>query len=94
MTNVYGQLTANGVDVPPGQTDYWQTSGLDGAQAAWYVAIPLSFPGGPPGDKVFEVQHTQFECDVNGNRLVFTQVTNVGSAVASYSLYILWTDPL
>lgn len=91
MTNVYGQLTASNVDVPPGQTDYWQTAGLGPGQAAWYVALPLS---GPPGDKVFEVQHTQFASDASGNFLAYTQVTNVGSAVASYSLYIIWTDPL
>jgi hypothetical protein len=92
--NVYAQLTAVGVDVPSGSTQYWTTSGLGYGQAAWYVAWPLTLEGFP-GTNEFEVTHVSFEATPDGNHLVNLSVTSKGTnPYGSYGLFIMYTDPI
>ena len=88
--NVYGELTATGVDLPAGQSDYWATGGLGYGQGVSYVAWPLS---GPPWDKNLEVRNVSFDVDASGNQTIFLEVhNNSASDYSSYGLFIFWTD--
>ena len=92
QVNVYGELTAVGVDVPQGSSQYWTTTGLGYGQMAWYAAWPL-FEEGLQGSNAYEVSDISFETDADGTRRVNLTVTSKGSdPYGSYGLFILYTD--
>jgi hypothetical protein len=90
--NVWAELTAVGVDVLAGSTQYWQTTGLGYGRYVTYVAQPLQL-GGFPGTNQYEVHDISHQVDAAGNRTVFFQVTSQGSdPFGSYGLFLVYTD--
>jgi hypothetical protein len=92
QVNVYGQLTAVGVDVAQGSTQHWTTTGLGDGRMVWYAAWPLHEVG-LPGSNAYEVTDVWFETDADGTQRVNLTVTSKGSdPYGSYGLFIYWTD--
>ena len=90
--NVYGELTAVGVDVAQGSSQNWTTTGLAYGQMVWYAAWPL-WEVDLQGSNAYEVTDVSFETDADGTRRVNLTVTSKGSdPFGSYGLFIFYTD--
>jgi hypothetical protein len=92
--NVWAELTAEGIDVPAGSTQFWQTTGgaAQYGRMVGYVAQPLELVGAP-GTNEYEVHDVSHEVDSAGNRRVLFQVTSKGTnEFGSYGLFLVFTD--
>jgi hypothetical protein len=91
---VWAELTAVGVDVDAGSTQFWQTTGVaaDYGRHVTYAAQPIEL-GGAPGTNQYEVHDVSHEVDAAGNRRVLLQVTSKGTnPFGSYGLFLIFTD--
>jgi hypothetical protein len=94
VVSVWAELTAVGVDVSAGSTQYWQTTGgaAEYPRYVSYVAHPLQLEGAP-GTNEYEVHDISHEVDGAGNRSILLQVSSKGSnPYGSYGLFIIFTD--
>ena len=94
VMSVWAELTAVGVDVGAGSTQYWQTTGTAAEYPRYvgYAAIPLHLAGAP-GTNEYEVHDIAHEVDGAGHRRVLLQVTSKGSnSYGSYGLFLVFTD--
>ena len=94
IVNVWAELTAVGVDVDSGSTQFWQTTGsaAEYGRMVEYVAQPLTLSGAP-GTNEYEVHDVSHQVDSDGNRSVFLQVTSKGTNdFGSYGLLLVFTD--
>jgi hypothetical protein len=94
QVKVWAELTATGVDVAPGSTQYWQTTGTaaEYGRMVSYVAQPLRLVGAS-GKNEFEVKDVSHQVDGAGVRRVLLQVTSKGTnSEGSYGLFIVFTD--
>lgn len=91
---VWAELTAVGVDVDAGSTQFWQTTGgaAEYGRYVTYVAQPLELVGAP-GTNQYEVHDVSHEVDAAGDRRVLLQVTSKGTnPFGSYGLFLVFTD--
>jgi len=96
IVNVWAELTAVGIDVPSGSTQYWQTTGTAAGygRLVTYAAQPLQLVG-YPGTNQYEVQDVSYEVDGAGNRRILFQVTSKGTnPFGSYGLFLVYTDEI
>jgi signal recognition particle receptor subunit beta len=94
QVRVWAELTAVGVDVPQGSTQFWQTTGAaaEYGRLVQYVAQPLHLVGFP-GTNQFELHDISHEVDSQGARRVLFQVTSKGSnPFGSYGIFLIYTD--
>ena len=96
IVNVWAELTATGIDVDAGSTQYWQTTGAaaEYGRLVGYVAQPLELVGFG-GTSEFRVHDISHEVDGAGNRRVLLQVTSTGTnPFGSYGLFLVFTDAI
>ena len=88
IMSVNAKLIATGVDLPAGQSDFWQTGGLTYGMGVWYEAWPIEHLR-------LEVTHVTFEVDAARKYLVNTEVHNNSTdenSFCSYGLFVLHTE--